>query len=351
MRSFTCQVCGNLLTFENSVCLRCSTDQGFSVARLQLVPVAGRRVCANLGAVGCHWLVEADGAAGGDLCLACRLTRTRPPATDLGSMASWARTETAKKRLVYQLLDLGLPVLPQAQDARGLAFDLLSSAAQPVTTGHADGVVTIDLAEGEDAHREAVRQKMGEPYRTLLGHLRHEVGHYYWQVLVEGNGLIASAGGARLREFRSVFGDERVDYGQALQRHYGSGAPAGWQDTHVSAYATAHPWEDWAESFAHYLHILDTIQTASAYGMVVTGPQVAAPEQARDLVALPTDAQAQADSIEQVVATWLPLTYALNAVNRSMGQDDLYPFVLSAAVVAKLGLVHRAVRAASAASA
>lgn len=366
MRAFSCGVCGNLLVAENSVCVSCGAAQGFSPSVMRFLPVdvasgaasgaapggasgtasGGAVQCANLAAAGCNWLVD-DGRTG-RLCVSCRLTRTRPNDEDAAAVAVWASTESAKRRLVYQLLDLGLPVVPLSDDARGLAFDLLSSARSPVVTGHANGVVTIDLAEGHDAHREAMRVQMGEPYRTMLGHLRHEVGHYYWQVLVRGNGLVGGDGlvggqgpsseSPALQRFRHVFGDERADYRQALRRHYATGPPRGWAAGHVSAYATAHPWEDWAETFAHYLHIRDTLQSAAAYGMVVTGPDEPGP--GVDLVALPLEDAAAGDTIGSIVGTWLPLTYALNAVNRSMGKGDLYPFVLTPPVISKLGVVH-----------
>lgn len=303
---------------------------------------AGQVPCANLGLAGCNWLV----AAPGGLCGCCSLTRTRPADDDPAGMAAFARAEGAKRRLLFQLLDLGLPVRSKAEDAdRGLAFDLLSSALAPVVTGHARGVVTIDLAEGHDVHREAMRIQMAEPYRTLLGHLRHEVGHYYWQVLIEGNGLVP-VDPAMLGSFRALFGDERADYGQALQSHYAGGPPPDWQQHHVSAYATAHPWEDWAETFAHYLHISDTLQTAGAYGVVVTGPDQSLADGGA-LVAVPSEHAREHEPIDDLVSTWLPLSYALNAVNRSMGKGDLYPFVLTRSVIDKLGLVHRAVQAAA----
>jgi hypothetical protein len=345
VRSFSCAVCGQLLVFENSVCVNCGTATGFDPASRSLVPVkddGSLQPCGNLDVAVCNWLVPGP-AAPDTLCVSCRLTRTRPADGDLPGLAAFARAETAKRRLVYQLLDLGLPVVAKADDddARGLAFDLLSSERAPVTIGHADGVVTIDLAEGQDAHREAMRVELAEPYRTLLGHVRHEVGHYYWAVLVGGNGLVP-VGASTLDRFREVFGDEREDYGQALQRHYAQGPPPGWNDAYVSAYATAHPWEDWAETFAHYLHIRDTLQTAGAYGMVVTGPDAPVADADR-LVAVPSEHDESSRPFTQVLDTWLPLTYALNAVNRSLGKDDLYPFVISPPVVGKLSFVHAVV--------
>jgi hypothetical protein len=216
---------------------------GYSRSKRELVALDGHARCANADIARCNWPADAPG----ELCDSCALTRTRP-AADTAAMAAFADAEAAKRRLVHQLDDLGLKT-------DGVVFDLLSSAEQPVTTGHADGVVTIDLAEGDDAHREALRVQLAEPYRTMLGHLRHETGHWYWTVLVEPDPS----------RFRALFGDERADYGEALQRHYSSPPPAGWEENYVSAYATAHPWEDWAESFAHYLHIRDTLQTAAAF--------------------------------------------------------------------------------------
>ncbi len=350
MRTFTCAVCGNLLIFENTVCIRCGTPQGFCAAEMKSVPLPADCgvPCANSAVIGCNWLTEASAP----LCPSCRLTVTRPNDGDAAGMEAFARTEAAKRRLVYQLLDLHLPVVPKARYRGGLAFDLLSSSDGTVTTGHNDGLVTIDLAEGDDPHREAMRVEMGEPYRTLLGHLRHEVGHYYFQVMVAGRNPTPPEPGADADSrpwvsganshdgFRELFGDERADYAQALQRHYSQGPPQVWHEQYVSAYATAHPWEDWAETFAHYLHIRDTLQTASAYGMVVRGPKVPSRDLARELVSLPRDSGHTAAGFREMVSTWLPLTYALNAVNRSMGNDGLYPFVLAEPVIHKLVFVH-----------
>jgi hypothetical protein len=227
--------------------------------------------------------------------------------------------------LLFQLLDLPLPI------GDDLAFDLLSRRYGPVVTGHDNGVITLDLAESDDARRAQRRAELGEPYRELLGHFRHEIGHYYWPKLVEQAG--------ELDRCRELFGDERTDYDEALQRHYEQGPPPDWADRHVSAYATMHPWEDWAETFAHYLHIRDTLQTAAAYNMIISAP-------ARDasLTAAPED-DVDDEPFDVVIDEWLPLTYALNAVNRSMGKEDLYPFTLAPRVIEKLAFVHERVKA------
>jgi len=326
VRAFACPNCGQLVFFENSECLRCHTPLGFDPDSLDLAAVTdGRARCANANLAACNWLVPA--ARAGALCRSCDLTRTRPPDSDADGLAGFADVEHAKRRLVFQLLELGLPL-------DGLRFDLLSSRDRRVTIGHRDGVITIDLAESDDAHRSRVREALGEPYRTILGHLRHEVGHFYWVVLIEQAG--------RVEEWRMRFGDERYDYGAALQRHYRQGARPDWQDHHASAYAASHPWEDWAETFAHYLHIRDAVEAAADYGVHVRGP-AAVKWPTEDLSAVPV-ADAEDYPFETVLAEWLPLTYALNAINRSMGKEDLYPFVLANEVVGKLAYVHDLVR-------
>ena len=271
MRAFSCPTCGAARASSRTrLCLRCGTELGFDPdARRdrRCRDAAKYRSCANADLAACNWLVPASDPE--DLCRSCRLTRTRPDLTDPDDAAAFAASRGGQAAA-------GLPArstsaCPSSGATRtptlGLAFDLLSSRFEPVTTGHADGVITIDLAEGDDAHRERMRHELGEPYRTLLGHLRHEIGHYYWTVLVDRAG--------RHDEFRALFGDERADYGAALDRHYANGPTPGWEERYVSAYATAHPWEDWAETFAHYLHIRDTLQTAAAYGVIVTGPTTA----------------------------------------------------------------------------
>jgi hypothetical protein len=329
MRSFQCQCCGQRVFFENTECLHCGTSLGFATDRSELVPLEQPRYrrCLNAVLAACNWLVGEDDPT--DLCESCRLTRTRPGDSDTSAAEAFGAAEAAKRRLVFQLHELGLPIISRAQDPDGgLAFDLLSSRDLPVRTGHEDGVITLDLSESDDSHRERVRRELGEPYRTVLGHLRHEIGHYYWASLIERQD--------HANAFRTVFGDERTDYAQALDEHYRQGLPSVWDDAYVSGYSTTHPSEDWAETFAHYLHIRDTLQTANAFGIRISEPAALTPAiSAPDPHAAP---------FETILDEWLPLSYALNGVNRSMGKADLYPFVLSAAVVKKLEFVHEVVR-------
>ncbi|PFG21298.1 zinc-binding metallopeptidase family protein [Serinibacter salmoneus] len=324
MRDLMCRTCGNQLAFENSACLRCGADlaydpdlRGFrSVDPAADAPV----VCANRSIAGCNWISWSGSPSG--LCRSCSLTRTRPR-DDSPAMPAFGRAEAAKRRLIVELTALGLPITDRISSPSGLAFDLLSSAEESVVTGHANGVITLDLAEGDDVHREQLRVAMDEPYRTLLGHFRHEIGHYYFTVLV----LYDEQRWAR---FVELFGNPNEDYQEAIDRHYSEGAPQGWESTHVSSYATMHPAEDWAETFAHYLHIRDTLDTAAAFAMAPSGA-VADRH-------VPGDA-----AFRRIIALWVPLTWSLNMINRSMGHPDLYPFVLPPAVLEKMSFVHQCV--------
>lgn len=346
MKLFRCQSCAQVLHFENTECLRCGHKVGYLADTAEMVSVepegpvwrivgdegAGRwRFCRNWEFSACNWLLPADDSHG-DYCLACRHNRTVPDLSDPDRHARWQRIETAKRRLIQSLLHLGLPVpAPGDGAAEPLVFDFLAddpAGGSRVLTGHDSGVITISLTEADDLDRERMRQEMGEAYRTLLGHFRHEVGHFYWDLLVRDGG--------QTERFRAMFGDESQDYGAAMQRHYEQGPPPDWGLRHVSAYATMHPWEDWAETWAHYLHILDTLETAAAFGLKID-PEVDAEG---DLTAEIDLDPFQTRRASRLIAAWLPLTVALNALNRSMGQPDLYPFALPPAVIDKLAFVH-----------
>ena len=356
MRAFVCHQCHEqLVFFENTRCVHCQALLGFdpesrdvvALARqgdgtYRSVDVSGRgtatgdrryRFCANEVLAVCNWLVPADAGSTPTLCVSCRLTRTRPNDHDLDGLAAFADAEAAKRQLLFQLLDLGLPVVSRWEDPEhGLAFDLLTDERDSVVIGHHHGVITLNLAESDDAYRERTRRQLGEAYRTLLGHFRHEIGHYYWDVLVNRT--------SDLEAFRALFGDERNDYHSSIERHYDAGPSADWETQFVSAYATMHPWEDWAETFAHYLHIRDTLQTAAEFGLMLIGPKDGEGRRMHDLSATPQDGGYRADRFDRVIDEWLPLTYALNAINRSMGKGDLYPFVLPPAVIRKLSFIH-----------
>jgi hypothetical protein len=335
VRPFACGTCRSLVFFENFMCLTCGSRLGFDRPKAELIVLdESSRRCRNREIANCNWLADPTSPDG--LCGSCALTHTRPNDTDRVGMKAFAATEAAKRRLVFQLDHLGLPTTPRSEDSRrGLSFDLLSSAYEPVTTGHANGVITIDLAEGSDAHREALREQLAEPYRTLLGHLRHEIAHWYWDVLIDDSPF--------LDRFRDMFGDERADYTTALKQHYAKSNQTDWKLTHVSNYAAAHPWEDWAETFAHYLHIRDTMQTAQEWGLRIDGPDLEL-NLAWD-AQLDVDPTDDAETFDELARAWVTFTLALNAVNRSMGHDALYPFRLKPKVLDKLRFVHVVVTA------
>ncbi len=333
MHAFACGTCRSLIFFDNTSCLTCGSVLAFDRAQADLVVVhEGLTPCANRTIAACNWLAEVGAPDG--LCGCCRLTRTRPADGDVDGLAAFTRAEAAKRLLVYQLDQLDLPTTPRWRDPEhGLAFDLLSSTYSPVTTGHDSGVITIDLAEGDDAHRESLRVQLAEPYRTLLGHLRHEIGHWYWDVLVDGTAFLDS--------FRALFGDERADYAEALQAHYGKPPGRDWVDGYVSHYAAAHPWEDWAETFAHYLHMRDTVQTAAAWGIRIDGPDL---ELSVAWNAEPAVTPSEHfDGFDELAQSWISLTLTLNALNTSMGKPDLYPFVLRPKPLEKLRFAHNVV--------
>lgn len=325
-----------MLFFDNFQCVRCAHRVAYLPDVLDLDtcqpdadglfvsprhPDRRYRLCANSEV--CNWMVPAD--LDGALCRSCRLTRTLPDLPE--NHTRWAHLEAAKRRLVYTLLELGLPLVDRLTDKeQGLAFDfLVSRPDQPVLTGHAQGVITVNAAEADDDARERARVNLNEAYRTLLGHFRHESGHYYFDQLL--------AHGPRLDEFRRLFGDERADYGEALEKHHRDGPPADWLERgFISAYASSHPWEDWAETWAHYLHLVDTLDTARSFGLRV--------ERLSSQALEPT-------GFALLMEEWVPLTLALNSLNRSMGLQDLYPFVLSQAATDKLAFVHELIQAVS----
>jgi hypothetical protein len=286
----------------------------------------------------CNWFVAADSTAQQGYCAACLLNEVVPDLADAHRRELWIDTERAKRRLIFTLLELGLPLLGR-DDKQPLRFRLLTDervdtgevdppSRDCVYTGHDNGVLTINIVEADDAHREAMRKRLNERYRTMLGHLRHEVGHYYWYLLIEGGPL--------LERFRVLFGDERVDYREAMRRYYEAAPSDTWADSFVSAYAGMHPWEDFAETWAHYIHVVDTLETANASAVGIGDRPLGSP--------LRSDQRVFAAVLED----WMRLTVSLNQLNRSMGMRDAYPFALTAVVIAKLTFVHDLCRGVSA---
>ena len=358
VRRYQCR-CGRPVFFRNSVCLACRAPLGYEPYLAQMcaldpaedktevekwtlsgwLPLKVYKRCDNLvTAAACNWLIDADDPH--RLCQCCRLNRTIPDLSLKQNADDWNKIEIAKRRLVSALIAMGLPVQSRVSEntAEGLAFDFLRSlpGGPRVMTGHDYGIITLNIEEADDAIRELNRKNLNEPYRTLLGHLRHEVGHYYWDRLIDGTSLLAG--------FRELFGDERQDYAGALQRHYNQGPPSNWRNWYVSAYATAHPWEDWAETWAHYMHITDTWDTALSFGMDV--------DAGMEFDGFTYQALARPDQLGSgrflsFVNSWTQLTAVMNELSRAMGLADFYPFVLSQRAVAKLHFVQMVISGAA----
>lgn len=351
MKTLHCTHCENLVFFENVRCLKCGHGLAYLPGKGVMVAfeersdgtayASGHRAdlglihrCQNsIAETVCNWaLSEGDDQA---LCQSCRLTDVIPNLSVTGNRIAWYKLESAKRRMLYSLYALHLPVVARSVDPmKGLAFRFLENSprgdAQRVFTGHDNGVITVDVAEADDVQREQQRAAHGEPYRSLLGHFRHEIGHYYWDVLIRNT--------PRLQEFRELFGDERADYRSAQDRHYSHGPPEHWPNDFISAYASMHPWEDWAECWAHFLHMTDALETARDAGLSLKPGRADEPA-----LSLARDPLASRADVNAMVDDWSTLAYVINNLNRGLGLPDSYPFVLTPAVIGKIAFVHRTI--------
>ena len=322
MKRFECR-CGKRVFFENTQCLGCQRHLGFDSASLQMVALdehgdqyaddsgnAYKRCRNHVDFQNCNWLCDAGDAD--EYCLSCRLNRTIPDLSQPQNQQHWHTLEKAKRRLLYTLLSLGLPIISKVRGwPAGLAFDFMEDqrsnpavADEFVHTGHADGVITINIAEADDVYRVRMRVLMAEMYRTVLGHFRHESGHYYFNLLIDDGAIDG---------FRDLFGDERSPYAEALSAYYNGGPTPDWEARYISAYAASHPFEDWAETWAHYLLIADGVETAAAEGFF---------EPTRDL--------------DDAIGQWMDIVVKLNQINRGLGLQDPYPFVVNDHITRKL---------------
>jgi hypothetical protein len=342
MRAFYCDRCGSLVFFENYQCLKCESRLGFAPDAFDLLtldpvgdswrtvarsgPNAFYRRCANdLKHAACNWLIPSNDPH--ELCVSCRCNDVIPDLAVPGNLQSWGKIEAAKRRIIYNLIEIHL----FSEFSDKLQFKFVDG--ENSLTGHANGLITLNIAEADDVERERRRVSFREPYCTLLGHFRHEIGHFYWEHLV--------ANTSHHERFRQFFGDDTRNYGEALQNYYAHGAPADWQRNFISVYAAAHPWEDWAETWAHYLHMIDTLETAASFGMSLKPKH----PDAKAMSAEPAKVTVVETAFDKVLRHWLPLTYALNTLNRGMGLPDLYPFVLSKTIIEKLRFVHDVIAA------
>lgn len=344
MRRFICPNCRSQVHFDNTQCIGCGLEIGYAPLDDRMVVLNKKSdahgsvqpSCTNRGVIGCNWLCAPRSTE--DLCLSCQHTTKIPDISNDVQRQHWGRLERAKRRLFYALIKFRLPfAIDRKAPAGSLHFELLGDEIQPdgknkrVMTGHYNGKITINISEADDAIREKNRTTLGEPYRTLIGHFRHEVAHYYWDKLVAGQGVIDS--------FRACFGDERQDYGDALKAHYARGSTPDWQQNFVSEYASAHPWEDFAETWAHYFHMVGGLETAYAYGLNPQPLHIDAP------VLMQLDDPYHVTDHDTLIQHWVPLTVAMNAMNRAMGLHDYYPFVLTPVISNKLKFIHDLIEA------
>ncbi len=351
MKAFHCDICGSLVFFENFRCLKCNHALGFlpDLIDLSTIDSAGNglyralapearlrlyKPCANTQQYQiCNWLIPIEDL--NTFCAACRLNVVIPDLTISENIELWRQLEAAKRRMIYTLLRLNISTEGAPDQSRSpLRFRFMTDAAdgKSVMTGHDNGMITINLAEADPAERERRRVSLREPFRTLLGHMRHEVAHFYWGEVVENTRY--------LEPFRNLFGDERQGYVTSLQNYYRQGAPSDWRTRHVSAYAASHPWEDWAETSAHYFHISDTVETAASFGVALRPKHPDAQAMTADPKSIPD----LNTPFPKILEQWLPLTFALNELNRGMGLPDLYPFALSSVAIEKLSFVHEVLR-------
>ncbi|MDF7799510.1 putative zinc-binding metallopeptidase [Pontiellaceae bacterium B1224] len=325
MRVFECN-CGQPLFFDNRSCEKCKAEIGFDPKTLELINLSSqpdKKRCSNHQMpIQCNWVLATDDALG--LCESCRLTQTTP-ISNPDNDQRLSKLEASKRRWLYGVFRLGIPVVSfRQQPDGGLAFDFLEDQAadasgdeSKILTGHANGLITLNVAEADAIDRVIAREQLNEQYRTLVGHFRHESGHFFWDQFIKAS--------PNLKPFRTLFGDERQDYSEALEQHYKTGLANDWQDHFISSYASSHPWEDWAESWAHYLHLADTLETAASFNLC-------------------KDWEVLIQDFDQLIASWLELAVMLNELNRSMGQNDSYPFTLRPPVIEKLEFIHNLIR-------
>jgi hypothetical protein len=348
MKLFTCNNCNNTLYFENTLCLKCNNPVGFDSLSLSMLTMnrnpnnntltdtqnnKSYKYCYNKHEHTCNWIIPTENYA--NYCVACELNRTIPTLSEAQNRERWHKIELAKHRLIYSLLKLHLPLKRKLNSSvEGLAFDFTTdtSAIKKVITGHYAGLITLNTNEADEVERAKSKYDLNEKYRTIIGHFRHEIGHYYWDVLIQDNITL-------LAEFRLLFGDERMNYSDALQNYYNA-SNKNKSNHFISYYASSHPWEDWAESWAHYMHLMDAIETAYFFGLQLDPNAITQ----RNINTPAMMDPYEVEDFNDIFNMWIPLSSAVNAMNKSMGHAEFYPFVISKEVVTKLSFIHQLCR-------
>lgn len=346
MRHYPC-VCGNVLFFDNSTCVQCGSEVGYNpeADRMEILDAESLFMrCQNgVDYAICNWVLPKGDTP--SLCASCGLNRTIPDVSKPQNLHAWHKIEIAKRRVLYTLTRLGIAPIPKTANAlNGLVFVFLRpDPGMVVLTGHDEGVITLNIEEAEDVEREKRRELLGESYRTLVGHFRHEIGHYYWDRFFKGKPDDAP----EMQGFRELFGDERQDYDQALARYYSQGPVPAPPGTFITIYASAHPWEDWAETWAHYLHIIDGVETAESFGMTSQAAPIPFTPFPKETVSLPASLvweKGDGDEFLGRLHEWAKLAPAINEIAASLGHATLYPFILSEPIIRKLSFVHYMVK-------
>lgn len=315
MRTYRCPFCSTVLYFDN---LRCSCGLSLTLDPMRDTFVQAAHPCRNRDRIGCNWQAEGDGA----ICHSCAMTGVHPDLSEPANAALWAQAEASKR---WVLAGLFRWRWLRSDDSGSVPqFHLLSertaTGTAPITMGHANGLITINVMEASDATRAIRQERLSERYRTMIGHFRHEIAHFLFFLL--------AANPTFLTEFRQRFGDERADYAEALERHYAT-PPVAAGEHHISEYAMAHPHEDWAETAAHLMHMTDLLDSADAVGLRTSKPWPA-----------PFDPYLETNT-ERRLSYATDMALAVNHVNRALDIPDLYPFVLSQPVRDKLSFAHR----------
>lgn len=331
MKRFYCH-CGQEIFFENSLCHSCGSLVSMDLTQLRMISIiqdgaiwknpneqSTYHLCSNRENYAiCNGVIE--DSDNNPLCISCRLNQTVPDLSKPINSLRWKIMEQAKRRLVFGLLSIGLPLeVPLQGKTQPPRFDFLEDKrSNPkvkeefVTTGHERGVITINLLEADEIQRTWERERGGERYRTVLGHMRHEMGHFYFEYLTQDK-----------HSFFSLFGDPNIPYDEAMETYYEQGPLAGWENSFISAYASAHPLEDWAECFAHYLHMMDVLETATQFNIISHDTNI---------------------NIDGHIEKWDKVSVIINEVNRSLGLNDAYPFVIHKPVANKIRYIHSSIQ-------